>query len=96
MAATQIRSQKPGLWPHNGQTARFSQKSLCVDFTLVNMDFGFVDSKLRHLFNSQPWIRVCVCAFFPFLNRNVKPSLNIIVKESGKNRTLHVNKLGKE
>lgn len=58
MAATQsIFTGKQGLrLTHNGQTHGSPKKSLCTDFTLFNMDFGFVESKCRHLFTSQPWI----------------------------------------
>ena len=35
-------------------TYRLLKKSLYMDCTLLNMDFGFVDSKRRHSFTSQP------------------------------------------
>lgn len=39
---------------YNGQTHRSSKKSLCTDFILFDMDFGFVESKHRCSFTSQP------------------------------------------
>lgn len=50
--------RKTGLGAHtrHTDTHRLSKKSLYTDFTLFNMDFGFVDSERRHSFTSQPWI----------------------------------------
>lgn len=59
MAATQsIFTGKTRLEAHTRQTDTHSspRKSLCTDLTLFNMDFGFVESKCRHSFTSQPWI----------------------------------------
>lgn len=74
MAAVQsIFTGKQGLGAHtrHTDTHRLSKKSLYTDFTLFNMDFGFVDSKSRHSFTSQPWIclflYIYIYIFFPFL-----------------------------
>uniref|UniRef100_A0A8C9GE11 Uncharacterized protein n=1 Tax=Piliocolobus tephrosceles TaxID=591936 RepID=A0A8C9GE11_9PRIM len=50
--------RKTGLEAHTQWTDTHGspKKSLCTDFTLFNTDFGFVESKCRHLFTSQPWI----------------------------------------
>ena len=50
---------------HNGQTHTGYWKIIVYRLHLFNMDFGFVDSKCRHLFTSQP--QICLFCVYVFI-----------------------------
>lgn len=70
-------------------------KSSCTDFTLFNMDFGFVESKqtLIHLTALDLSVYIYIY-FFSFFTITLMPSLDIIIQKWEKNQTLHMNRDG--